>query len=117
APELFEGQVSRGCDTFSLAVIWQELLTGIHPYRGQSMQPQALARSKARPDLSGLPHADRGIIARALERDPQQRWGSCTELVRALEAATHQDDDDTHVQNVAAHLTTDPNLTPLPAAP
>src|SRR6185369_10628906 len=31
APELLDGQVSRACDQYSLAVIFAEMLTGAHP--------------------------------------------------------------------------------------
>jgi serine/threonine protein kinase len=77
-PELFEGVASRACDQFSLAVIYHELLTGRHPFGRQS------ARHADGPLLEHLPVADRDAVARALAADPQARWPSCAELVRAL---------------------------------
>ena len=35
APELVQGMVTRSCDQYSLAVIYEELLTGCHPFRGR----------------------------------------------------------------------------------
>jgi serine/threonine protein kinase len=82
APELFGGQVSRACDQYSLAVIYQEMLTGVHPFRGST--PGVQSASAPRPNLDPLPAADRDIIARALHADPQQRWPSCAEMIKAL---------------------------------
>ena len=49
APETFDGFVSRFCDQYSLACVYQELLTGERPFDGTSMQ-QLLAA--ARPDAA-----------------------------------------------------------------
>ena len=38
APETFDGFVSRFCDQYSLACVYQELLTGHRPFDGTSMQ-------------------------------------------------------------------------------
>jgi serine/threonine protein kinase len=80
APELFDALVSRSSDQFSLAIIYQEMLTGRHPFGGQS----ARAAAEGKPDLEALPDADREIVGRALSADPAQRWPSCTELVRVM---------------------------------
>jgi serine/threonine protein kinase len=82
APELFESVVSRGCDQYSLALVYQELLTGAHPFRGRHR-----AGGEGRPDLEPLPPGDREVIGRALDPDPGQRWETCTDLVRRLQAA------------------------------
>jgi serine/threonine protein kinase len=83
APELFEGTVSPACDQFSLAVIYHELLTGRHAFRGQSARGTGPGGS-AGPVLESLPAHDQDVIARALHPDPRQRWPGCTDLVRAL---------------------------------
>jgi serine/threonine protein kinase len=85
APELFEGQVSRGCDQYSLALIYQEMLTGVHPHSGQARQALARSRSRCKPGLDLLPPGDRDVIGRALEWDPRHRWPSCLDMIQALE--------------------------------
>ncbi|HTU22731.1 MAG TPA: protein kinase [Gemmataceae bacterium] len=86
APELFERQVSRHGDQYSLALIYQELLTGIHAFRNYNQRQMALARLRGKPDLGMLPATDRPVIAQALDLDPDQRFPSCTGLVEALES-------------------------------
>ncbi len=41
------------------------------------------------PDLSPLPAEERPILARALAKEPKQRWQNCTTFVNELIAA-HQ---------------------------
>jgi serine/threonine protein kinase len=86
APELFSGAVSRHCDQFSLALIYAEMLTGVHPFRG--LGPQAYLVKKMAPDLERLPEIDREVIARALRVDPRERWANCTEMLLALEGTS-----------------------------
>src|SRR5262245_66223189 len=38
APETFDSVVTRYCDLYSLAIVYQELLTGIRPFNGTSGQ-------------------------------------------------------------------------------
>src|SRR5439155_741279 len=38
APETFDGLVSRYCDQYSLACVYQELLTGIRPFDGLELE-------------------------------------------------------------------------------
>src|SRR5207237_6389888 len=86
APERAKGLITRSCDQFSLAVIYQEMLTGKHPFRGGS---PSLGKGKVGrdPDLEPLPTSDRGVVARALETDPEKRFTSCVDFVRALRSA------------------------------
>jgi hypothetical protein len=83
-PETFEGYVSRFTDQYSLAIVFQELLTGTRPFNGGNTKQLVMQHLTGRPDLDPLPPADRGIIGRALEKKPEARWPSCTELVRML---------------------------------
>jgi len=82
APELGANAVSRFCDPYSLALLFQEMLTGVHPL-GPGARPTARAYSQ--PDLSPLDAADRTVLARALDRTASRRFESCLELVAALE--------------------------------
>ncbi len=86
APEMFTANRSRHCDQFSLALIFAEMLTGVHPFRG--LGPQAYLPKKMAPDLERLPDVDRAVICRALNPDPNQRWANCTEMLLALEGTS-----------------------------
>lgn len=87
APETFEGTITPFCDQYSLAIVYQELLTGHRPFAGSSMQQLAMQHLKASPNLAPLPHADRPPVARALAKKPENRHDSCMALVDALAAA------------------------------
>ncbi len=87
APEMFQGWVSRYTDQYSLAIVYQELLTGQRPFRGQHIQQLVLQHIQGQPQLEPLPEADRPIIARSLSKDPNGRFPSCLEMVRALQKA------------------------------
>lgn len=84
APETFEGWVSRFSDQYSLAIVFQELLTGHRPFNGSNTRQLLMQHINGTPDLSALPLADRAVIGRALSKKPDDRWPTCTELVRAL---------------------------------
>jgi serine/threonine protein kinase len=84
APETFEGRVTRYCDQYSLAIVYQELLTGIRPFHGTNTKQLLMQHLTGTPDLSPLPEADRAVIARALSKNAEERWPSCTEMVQVL---------------------------------
>jgi serine/threonine protein kinase len=84
APELWGNAAGRQCDSYSLALIYQEMLTGRHPFAAAGRQPQN--RVQAKPDLSPLPEGDRAVLRRALDRTPGRRFVTCGALVAALEA-------------------------------
>lgn len=87
APETFQGEVSRFSDQYSLAIVYQELLTGVRPFNGQNTKQLLLQHLREPPDLSALPDHDRSVIARALDKEPNRRWPSCREMVQRLIAA------------------------------
>jgi serine/threonine protein kinase len=84
APETFEGWVSRFSDQYSLAIVFQELLTGTRPFNGANTRQLLMQHVSSAPDLSSLPEADQPVIGRALNKHPDDRWPTCTELVQAL---------------------------------
>jgi serine/threonine protein kinase len=86
APELFEGHMVPACDQYSLALIYCELLTGLHPFRGQSLQRLAKIRERPRPALDLLTSADRTVVQQALDLDPARRFAGCAEFIQALES-------------------------------
>jgi len=86
APELFQSSISHACDQYSLAVVYQELLTGTLPFSGSNARQLLVQHLQAEPELQALPEDDRPIVARALHKDPEQRFPSCAAFVQALAA-------------------------------
>jgi eukaryotic-like serine/threonine-protein kinase len=87
APETFDGWVSRFSDQYSLAIVYEELLTGVRPFTSSSVAQLIQQHLKSAPNLSPLPPCDREAIGRSLAKNPDDRFGSCLELVRALRSA------------------------------
>jgi serine/threonine protein kinase len=85
SPEAFDGKVSRFSDQYSLAVVYQEMLTGIRPFPGKSALQLAAQHMNSPPLLDPLPPNDRAAIGRALSKVPEQRFGSCREMIEALQ--------------------------------
>jgi hypothetical protein len=84
APEVFDGRVSRYSDQYSLAIAYQELLTGTRPFPGQTPLQLATQHISSPPILGPLPPQDQPVIARALAKAPEQRFPSCGEMVALL---------------------------------
>jgi hypothetical protein len=89
APETFDGWLSRFSDQYSLAIVFQELLTGLRPFTGGTMRQLVLQHLQGTPDLNPLPAADRPIIGRALSKEPDSRYPNCVEFVQQLYASTN----------------------------
>src|SRR5271156_2802437 len=87
APETFDGVVSRFCDQYSLAIVYQELLTGQRPFSGTSLQQLIMQHLSATPNVTPLPKGDRAAVGRSLAKKPEGRFPTCTDLVKALRAA------------------------------
>jgi serine/threonine protein kinase len=87
SPEVFNGQPSQRSDQYSLAIVYQEMLTGVLPFPGKTAAQLASQHVHARPRLTSLPADDQPIIARALSKDPAQRFPSCRALIDALSGA------------------------------
>jgi hypothetical protein len=84
APETFQNKISKHSDQYSLGVVYVELLSGKRPFAGKNIRQLALQHMTEPPDLSMLPEDDRPIVARALSKNPEERWPSCVAFIRAL---------------------------------
>ena len=84
APETFQNKISKHSDQYSLAVVYVELLTGKRPFPGKNIRQLALQHMTEPPDLGMLPELDRAVVGRALAKNPDERWPSCTSFIRAL---------------------------------
>lgn len=88
APEVFDGSPSLHSDQYSLAIVYQEMLTGTLPFPGRTPAQLAAQHSNANPRLIALPPGDRDTIARALAKKPEDRFPTCREMVDNLKAAS-----------------------------
>ena len=84
APEIFNGRISRTGDQYSLAIAYQELLTGTFPIQGKNSRQLMLNHVTVEPNLEAVPASDRPVLARALAKDPDQRFPSCLEFIKNL---------------------------------
>jgi serine/threonine protein kinase len=84
APELFDGCPSYRSDQYSLAIVFMEMLTGKLPFKGMSAGEIARQHLAVKPNLEPLPPADRKIVARALAKNPMDRYASCRQFIDEL---------------------------------
>ena len=84
APELFDGRPGAYSDQYSLAIVYQEMLTSIRPFPGTTPAQLAAQHVHGKPNLRPLPSEDRATIARALSKDPNVRFANCLEMVEDL---------------------------------
>ncbi|MGH7170383.1 MAG: protein kinase domain-containing protein, partial [Gemmataceae bacterium] len=86
-PETFSGTINGRSDQYSLAIVYQELLTGQRPFNGKNARTLAQQHINEDPELRALPEGERPIVARALSKDPAKRFPNCLAFVRALYTA------------------------------
>jgi serine/threonine protein kinase len=84
APETFQGWVSRQSDQYSLAVVYQELLTGQRPFDGTNARQLLMQHVQMPPNLEPVPEDDRPALCRALAKEPAERFPSCQAFVETL---------------------------------
>lgn len=112
APETFEGYVSCFSDQYSLAIVYQELLTGQRPFQGTTVRQLVMQHLREHPNLSSLPPSDRPVVARALDKIPERRFPSCSEFIAALLAI--REGEGTEIGSAAPAPPS--SLPPLPVA-
>lgn len=86
SPETFDGKVSRFSDQYSLAIVFQELLTGQRPFNGTNVRQLIMQHISAEPNVTPLPPGDQPHIRKALSKRPDHRFANCRELVANLRA-------------------------------
>lgn len=93
SPEQIRGLVvDERTDVWALGVVFFEMLSGRHPFRGEL--EQALAYGivneeplELRPFVPGLPDRLEGVVLRALSKAPSQRQENGAELLNEIESA------------------------------
>lgn len=87
APEFFNEQTATTSDQYSLAVSYCQLRSGRLPFTGTEAKI-LMGHLKEPPDLSMLPtEGERQAVARALAKNPKERFPSCKEFVHALQSS------------------------------
>ncbi|MAQ13199.1 MAG: hypothetical protein CMN30_00165 [Sandaracinus sp.] len=90
APELFAGErPTVRTDLYAIGAVVYRYLTGRPPIDlgTDTAADTAAARIRTqRPEMSLVPRAFRGILERLLAKSPSERFGSATELKRAIDA-------------------------------
>ncbi|HEX3316321.1 MAG TPA: serine/threonine-protein kinase [Gemmataceae bacterium] len=92
-PEFFAGQSSNRSDQYSLAVTYCQLRSGQLPFAGPIAEIVA-GHLHAAPNLSFLEPGERQVVARALAKDPTERWPDCRSFARALAATIDSNRND-----------------------
>jgi hypothetical protein len=84
APEVANGRYGKEIDVYALGIILYELLTGGVPFDGESVGEVLMKHLTAQPDVTLLPEPYRDIVAKAMQKDPEQRYHSANEFLAAL---------------------------------
>lgn len=85
APEVMKGRYGKEIDLYSLGVILYEMLTGHVPFDGESPGEVLMKHLASAPDVSVLAEPFRSVVARLLEKDPEQRYPSVKDLLADLD--------------------------------
>ena len=95
SPEQLRGKpLDARTDIYSLALMTCEMLTGKLPFSGRTQQEMMIARLRSAPTplrqlnpSVPLPEGLEAVIAKALERAPENRYATAPEFAEALAAA------------------------------
>jgi len=84
--QISETNVTGLSDQFSLAVIAYEMLAGVKPFQGNSWASMIHAIIMAEPPpITKYPDGVNAVLRKALSKDPQSRYATCTEFCDTLE--------------------------------
>jgi hypothetical protein len=93
APERFTtGKTDTRSDIYALACVFYECLTCSRPFPGDSVEQQIAAHLTAPPPRPSTTRSDvspqlDAVIAKGMAKDPDERYGTTTDLARAAQSA------------------------------
>lgn len=84
APEIGSGSYTKAIDIYALGVILYEMLSGRLPFTGSSMAEVLMRHVRENADVSGIAAPFGPIIAKALAKDPNERYQDADEMLAAV---------------------------------
>ncbi|MEW4527595.1 serine/threonine-protein kinase [Maioricimonas sp. JC845] len=87
APEVAKGRYGKEVDVYALGIMLYEMLTGAVPFDGESTGEILMKHLASEPDLAPLPPRIRPVIAKALAKEPAQRYSTIREFADAFNTA------------------------------
>ncbi|HEY0755047.1 MAG TPA: serine/threonine-protein kinase [Ktedonobacteraceae bacterium] len=126
APELSEGPAGKSADTYALAIVLYQMITGRVPFHGDTaistfwkqLRETPQSPSYYNPNVSKAVDA---VLMRALDKDPARRYATPLELSQAYQQAINVLEEMPALYNTEAMSEIPPSLaarpiTPLPSA-
>lgn len=124
-PESYEGTVTLNSDQYSLALVYHEMLTGRRAIDGDSGRELMFRTLVKGPNLEAVAEPERSVLARALAKQPADRFPSCQQFVAAIrecvvtaptaaEIAFDEDAERAHFELQTNRTPSSVGLTPTP---
>jgi hypothetical protein len=85
APEISTGNYNKQVDIYAAGIILYEMLTGRPPFEGESCGEILMKHLTSPPDLSKVPEEFVPVLSKALAKNPNHRFATMAEMVRALD--------------------------------
>ncbi len=85
-PEAWRKQITRQSDQYSLAIAYAEMRLGRRMVLGSTLYELAMEHERGTPDLRGMEPAERDVVLRALAKNPEKRFPTCSAFLGALAA-------------------------------
>ncbi len=120
SPEQLRGEeVGFRSDLYSFGIVVYELFSGTLPFRGDTPVATIVRQLQESPflDLPALPDPLRPVLARALAKDPADRYAAAGEMHDALEAACRVSAPYATALHAEAHASPDDETRPIAAPP
>jgi hypothetical protein len=84
APEIGDGRYDRSIDIYAMGAMLFEMLTGQVPFYGSSPAEVLMKHLSSNVDLAGVEEPLKSVIAKAMAKNPADRYQSVQEMVEAV---------------------------------